>query len=303
MDADKELAETAARAHGVFTLAQARKAGLTHRQIDLRVRNEWVPIHDGVFRASGAPVTWRGDLLAATFAAGEGSAISHRSLAALHEVPGGRDDLVELSCLRWKRTIKPGLVVHERRRLDERDLTTLEGIPVTTSERLVIDLAWCFPRPRYLEYVVHAARRKRLITYDSMRATFERHARRGLRGIAALRVVLDAWDPESRPTDSDMETMLLLTLRDHGLPEPVLQYEIGDFRVDAAYPRAHIAIEYDSKQEHSDEFQVASDARRRNELQANGWVVLSARHAELKRGGDKLAAEIKRIMRRRAEPA
>jgi very-short-patch-repair endonuclease len=252
---------------------------------------------------AGAPVTWRGDLLAATKAAGKGSAISHRSLAALHEIPGGRKDLVELSCIRWKRTTKPNLVVHESRRLDERDLTTFDGIPVTTAERLVIDLAWLRPSPRYLEYVVQAARRKRLITYESMRSTFDRHARRGLRGVAALRIVLDAWDPASRPTESDMETMLLHMVRDHGLPEPVLQHEIEGFRVDAAYPPARIAIEYDSKQEHSDEFQLASDARRRNALQADGWVVLSARHADLRRGGEELARQIAAIMRRLAEPA
>jgi very-short-patch-repair endonuclease len=150
---------------------------------------------------------------------------------------------------------------------------------------------------------VQAARRKRLITYESMRATFDRNARRGLKGVAALRVVLDAWDPASRPSESDMETMLLHTVRDHGLPDPVLQHEIGSHRVDAAYPSPRIAIEYDSKQEHSDEFQLANDARRRNELQANGWVVLSARHADLKRGGGELAAQITRIMRRLAEPA
>jgi very-short-patch-repair endonuclease len=131
-----------------------------------------------------------------------------------------------------------------------------------------------------------------------MRATFDRHARRGLKGVAALRVVLDRWDPASRPTESDMETMLLQTVRAHGLPEPVVQYAIGDRRVDAAYPSARIAIEYDSKQEHSDEFQVAQDARRRNELQVTGWVVLSARHADLKRGGDALCREIQLILRR-----
>jgi very-short-patch-repair endonuclease len=295
---DTELAQLASSQHGVFTIEHARAVKMTDTEIKLRVERTWTHLYEGVYRAAGAPATWRSDLLAATFAAGKGAAISHRALAALHDVPGGKGDLVELSCIRWKRTIKPGLIVHESRRLDERDLTTFDGIPVTTPERMIFDLAWCYPRERYLEYVVQAARRKRLITYESMRATFNRHARRGLKGVAALRIVLDAWDPQSRPSESEMETMLLLTLRDHGLPEPVLQHEVGDFRIDAAYPEANIAIEYDSKQEHSDEFQVAADARRRNELQANGWVVLSARHAELKRGGDELAAQIRRILRR-----
>jgi len=300
---DSALARLASAQHGVFSINDARSVTMTDTEIKWRVENIWARLYEGVYRMAGAPVTWRGDLLAATLAAGSGSAISHRSAAALDELPGGRVDLVELSCVRWKRTIKPSLVVHESRRLDERDITSVDGIQVTTPERTIIDLASCFPRERYLEYVVQAARRKRLITYESMRATFNRHARRGLKGVAALRIVLDRWDPESRPTESDMETMLLHPLRDHGLPDAVLQHEIGVHRVDAAYPAARIAIEYDSKQEHSDEFQLAKDARRRNALQAAGWVVLSARHADLKRGGQELYRQITAIMRRVAEPA
>jgi very-short-patch-repair endonuclease len=306
MTADDELAARAAHAHGVFTLADARAVDLTRRQIRYRVSERWQAIHEGVFRVAGAPVTWRGDLLASTLAAGEGSAVSHRAGGAIYELPGGREDLVELSCLRWLRTRKPGLIVHESRRLDERDITTIDGIPVTTPERTILDLASCFAHENYLEYVVQAARRKRLITYGSMRAVFDRHARRGLKGVRALRATLDRWNPESRPTESDMETMLLQTLRQHGLPEPTLQYEVRDGdghllgRVDAAYPSARIAIEYDSRQEHSDEFQLAKDARRHRALQARGdWKVLSARHADLRSGGDELCADIQSILRRK----
>jgi very-short-patch-repair endonuclease len=242
-------------------------------------------------------------------AAGTRSAISHRSAGEVDGLPGGRADIVELSCIRWKRTIQPNLVVHESRRLDERDIRTVDGIPVTTTERTILDLASCYPHENYLEYVVQAARRKRLITYESMRETFDRHARRGLKGVRALRVTLDRWDPASRPTESEMETMLLQALRQHGLPEPTLQYEVHDAdgrflgRVDAAYSSARIAIEYDSKQEHSDEFQRAKDARRRSAIQARGdWKVLSARHADLRRGGTDLCDDIL-IALRRAQPA
>lgn len=309
LEADRELAAAAAKQHGVFSKQDACASGLTRQEINERVRRRWSLIYDGVYRMPGAPVTWRGELLAATLAAGTGSAISHRAGGGMYLLPGGSEDLVELSCLRWRRTRKSGPVVHERRRLDERDITTIDGIPVTTPERTILDLASCFPNERYLEYVVQAARRKRLITYESMRATFERHARRGLKGVRALRVTLDRWDPIARPTESDMETMLLNAVRQHGLPEPTLQYEVRDSdghllgRVDAAYPDARIAIEYDSEQEHSDEFQRARDARRNRALQVRGdWKVLSARHEDLRCGGAQLCDDIL-IALRRAEPA
>jgi len=59
-------------------------------------------------------------------------------------------------------------------------------------------------------------------------------------------------------------------------------------RVDMALPEWLIAVEYDSKQEHSDEFQLARDARRRNRVVAAGWRLLSARHGDLKSGGPEL---------------
>src|SRR5689334_11579113 len=112
---DTALADLASAQHGVFTIADARSVKMTDTQIKQRVEEVWSPLYEGVYRAAGAPATWRGDLLAATLAARKGSAISHRAAGAMREWPGGRDDLVELSCLRWQRTIKPGMVVHESR--------------------------------------------------------------------------------------------------------------------------------------------------------------------------------------------
>jgi very-short-patch-repair endonuclease len=221
-------------------------------------------------------------------------------------LPGGRDDLVELTCRRWDRIRQGDLIVHESRKLEQRDIQLVDSIPVTVPERVIIDLASLRPIPSYLEIVVQSARRKRLITYESTRTMFERHARRGLRGVKALRSVLDEWNPQSRATESEMETMLLQALRDHHLPEPTVQYAALDARgglvarADVAFPAHRIVVEYDSMQEHSDEFQLARDARRRNALQALGYSVLSVRHADLAAGGSLICAEISAIIRRTA---
>jgi very-short-patch-repair endonuclease len=197
-------------------------------------------------------------------------------------------------------------VVHESRRLSEEDCRIVNGIPTTSPERTILDLAFLFPGADYLEKVIQAARRKELISYESTRAMFDRHARRGLRGVAALRVALDRWEQGSSPTASDPETLLVQLLRERGLPEPVVQYEVRDdrgaliARVDAAYPEARIAIEYDSKQEHSNEFQLAKDARRRNALAAAGWVTLAARWSDLTRGGQIFCGHLRAALSRTA---
>lgn len=293
-DADRDLAEIAAAQHAVFNRADACKSGLTDDQIERRVTSFWVTIHEGVYRIPGSPQTWEGSLRAACLAASPPAAISHRAGGALYELPGGSRDLVELTCRRWRRPQHSGLVVHEQTRIDERDIGEVDGIPVMKPELIVLQMAGLRPSPNYVEMVIQAARRKRLITFASTKEAFDRHARRGVRGVQVVRAVLDAWDPDNQPTESEMETLLLRVLSDGGFPRPVPQHEILDrnrvfvARVDAALPNLRIAIEYDSMQEHSDEFQLTRDARRRNRIVAAGWRVLSARFRDLRSGGGEL---------------
>jgi very-short-patch-repair endonuclease len=306
-EADIQLASAAREHHGVFTYADALSAGLTVRQTNLRSRGAWVRVHEGVFRMPGAVPTWQGDLRAACLAAGNPSGVTHRSAAAVFELPGRRKDLVEITCRRWKRTITPGLIVHESTRFGDVDIIEVDGIPVSRPERAILELAGLKPYPNYVEAVIHAARRKRLITYESTLATFNRLARRGVPGVKAMRIALERWNPENRASESEMETLLVQVLREGGLPDPVLQYEVtderGEFvgRVDAAFPQWRVAIEYDSTQEHSDEFQIARDARRRNDIIAAGFRPLTARHVDLKAGGNELVDQIVRIVR--SQPA
>jgi len=187
-DDDRSLAELAALQHGVFSLADARGVGFSRNQIRERVEHDWIRCHEGVFRMPGAPESWLGRLAAAANAAAPSGAISHRSGAALFGLPGGRTDLVELTCLRWRRSRQDGLIVHESRRLHSADMTEVEGIAVTRAERIVLDLAGRWPSPDFLETVIQSARRKRLITFESTNEYFEKHARKGLRGTKAVRI-------------------------------------------------------------------------------------------------------------------
>ena len=184
-EADRCLACFSAQHHSVFTLRDAGDAGLTRAQIDHRVATAWVRVHDGVYRMPGVQPTWRSDLLAACRVAGSLSAIStaepvpftsFRAVAAISS---------NWTCKRWLRARRTGLVVHESTRLDERDIGLLDGIPIMRPERVVLELAGLRPYPDYVEAVVHAARRKRLITFESTSEVFNRHARRGLRGVRA----------------------------------------------------------------------------------------------------------------------
>ena len=102
-----------------------------------------------------------------------------------------------------------------------------------------------------------------------------------------------------RPTpESEQETALLDLLDRAGFPTAQPQFVIrsidGSFlaRVDAAFPRERIALEYDSDQEHSDPVALARDNARRNKLIAAGWTVISARRHDIMEDGASFLAAI-----------
>ena len=305
--ADVRLARVAANQDSVFTLEDARSALLTHAQIDHRVASVWTHMHEGVYRMPGVPASLRGKLRAACLAE-EGAAVSHRSAAQCYVLPGRRDDIVEITCPRWERTRRSGLIVHESRHIRPWDITDHDGIPIVTAELAIMQLAWWKPNPNYVEAVIHAARRNRLITYDSMLATFSRHRRHGLRGVKATRIALERWNPARRATGSERETMLLQALRGHGLPEPVPQFEVYDRNglliaiTDFGYPQWDAVVEYDSDQEHLDEFQIARDERRRNRISGTGKHYFVARNADLRTGGHNVCEQILELASLRQAP-
>jgi hypothetical protein len=305
--AERELAAYAGRNHNVFTREQALEFGMSEFQADRRrADRRWVAVHDEVFQMAGVHLTWKGKLLAATLAATPPVAISHRAGIGVYGLPGGRRDLVELSCKRWKRTKKSGLVAHESTRFTDDDIKLVDGIPVSTPERLMLEMAGIRPQAQYIERLVQAARRKRLITYDTTLETLSRLRRRGARGVRVLEEVLELWRPDSRPTASEMETRLLQVLRAAGLPDPIVQFDVLDefgnlvATADLGMPWWDLVLEYDSIQEHSDEFQIRRGENRRNEIEACGYRMLVVRWGDLQTGGKTIIDQIERIARRHA---
>jgi very-short-patch-repair endonuclease len=305
MDPDALLAAHAAQHHGVFRGVHARMSGLTQRQIVDRIaEGRWQEILHDVYRISGAPLTWKGDLLAACWAGGFRAVASGRSAAAMHGLPGGNRDLIEITCPRWRRARHAGLVVHETQALAGVDVTVVDGIPVTTPARTMFDLGGCYGIGM-VEYALENALRRGLVTLPELDATLRRLSRRGRPGGPTLRQLVEARTGRRCATESEMETKLLRAIRAAGLPEPVVQYEVwagGALigRVDFAYPDAHIAIEYDSDEHHSGRRARRRDRARRHELIAAGWLPIDIGPDELRRGATGVCAAIEAAFRRRS---
>lgn len=286
----------------MFTRADAIDHGLTRKQIEVRQHRDWLSVYEGVFMFRGAPFTPRSLIRAACLAGAPHAAASHRSAAALYEVPGGDPDIAEVTCPRWLRTKHPGLKVHETNRIDTRDLRDIDGIPVMSPERVLIELASIYRSPDFIEVVLHAMLRKRMVTVDSTIATFERLARPGRRGIAVARQVLMKHDASLAVTESVPETLLLQILRDANLGPVETQYVVTDrqgrfvARVDVAVISSKVSVEYDSDEYHSDPLSIARDNARRNKLIAAGWFPVVARKRDLRNRGVELIAAIRALV-------
>jgi hypothetical protein len=184
--------------------------------------------------------------------------------------------------------------------LSVEDVTRFSGLPVTTGLRTAFDLgrgafgrghgaASCDgrgtsdPQRARTEAViaVDALLNRRVVKLPALTAYLD--TRNRWPGTARLREVLTLVEPL---TESPMETRLRLILHDAGLPLPIAQHEIDDVqnvdgqrprrflaRVDFAYPRWRIAIEYEGDH-HREPAHFSRDVSRLNALRAAGWLVL-----------------------------
>jgi hypothetical protein len=296
------LRDLAASQDAVFTIDHARAFGLTEKEIRVRRERDWLCLYDGVYIVAGAPRTPRAMIRAACLAGAPNAAASHRSAAALHGLPGGRQDIAEVTCPRWMRTTQSGLIVHESKCIEPSDVQEIDGIAVTRPERALIELASIYKSADFIELVLHAMLRKKVGTIASTIDVFNRLAKRGRPGVAVVRAVLSRWDPTVLAVpESPPETTLLQILRDAGLgrvvPQLVVREASGTFvaRVDIGLPDLRVTVEYDSDQEHTNPITIANDNDRRNAVIRAGWFPLVARRRDLRDEGRHLIAAIRAL--------
>jgi very-short-patch-repair endonuclease len=162
-----------------------------------------------------------------------------------------------------RRRSHPGLSVrHEDVPLDER--WRVGPTIVTSPVRTALDIA-C--RGSLVEAVVGVdalAHRFGFPPQNVMRCAY-RHP--GRRGATRLPRVVQLANPLA---DSPMETRIRLAIVLAGLPVPQLQYRVGPYLLDMAYPDLMLAVEYDGR-EHLTQKRAMRDLNRQAYVTAAGW--------------------------------
>jgi hypothetical protein len=262
---------------GVITRAEALALGMAPATLARRVRTgQLVKVGHGIYVLPGVLRTERSLLRAATRALG--AVASHESAARLHGLDGLDPRRVSVS-VPIRRTHRfDGVIVHQITDLTPDDITEVDGIPVTTPSRTIIDLAAVLPEGKLAEIVDQAVRRN-LVSYESLSEHLESLARRGKPGVSKLRRVLEPRLGGTFVTDSTLESRLLQVLSDGGLPRPDTQYRPPwlkrvNGRVDLAYVEAEVIIEGDSLKWHGTPEGFQTDRQRDNLAQLAGWIIL-----------------------------
>jgi len=280
---DVKLNRLAARQHSLAQHKQALEIGMTPRQLHDRVASGLlVPVHRGVYRLAGAPVSAEQSLFAACLAAGGDSVGSHRSAASLWGLRGVEPKAPEITVPGTACPTLGSVVVHRTGRLDQIDVSRRSRIPVTTPARTLLDLGAVAP-VEAVESALEDALMRRLVTFALLASTLERLGRQGRRGAAVLRALVEERDPATAPTESVLEDALLRVLRRAGLPEPVRQYGVGGVRLDFAYPHLRLGIEADSRIWHGGRTDVQRNSDKANVLVAHGWRVLRFTWSDVRR--------------------
>jgi predicted transcriptional regulator of viral defense system len=277
--ADGEIAALARRQHGVIARRQFHELGLGDRAVAHRIAvGRLHRLHRGVYAVGHTVLGPRGHWMAAVLACGPRAVLSHASAAALWELRAGAAARTDVTVPgTGGRRERPRVRIHRARDLDGQT-TTNDGIPVTTPERTILDLAATLQRRR-LERLVDRAETARLTdvaSLDALARAQDRH-----RGAAKLRAALGTHTPGTTLTRSGLEERFLALCRDSGLPQPLVNETVAGLEVDFFFVDARLVIEADSWQHHRTRSAFERDRRRDATLARAGYRTLRMTHAQL----------------------
>ncbi len=180
-------------------------------------------------------------MLAAVFSAGEGAVLGHLAAAELRRVARDTASLIDVVVPR-KRSAQPGVRIHEVRRLDPRDVTTFQGIPITTVARMFVDLTET-QHPLELANVIHEAAYK---GWFSVPATRDAMARaNGRHKLHVLERAIEHHLAGSAGFRSRGEARLYAAIMRAGLPEPLVNTHLNGEEADFHWPAHALVVEVD----------------------------------------------------------
>jgi len=277
--ADHAIAALAARQGGVVARRQLLGLGLSSAAIGRRIEGGRLhPLARGVYAVGHPLVGVDGRRWAAALAVGAGAVISHATAADAWDLRPSTSGLIHVTAGPGGRKQRRGIRVH-RTSLAADEATTLRGLPITTPQRTLLDLASTGLRGRALETALDRAELRCAMDFAVLRRLLERHERRP--GAAVLADMLSRYAPGSVDTLSVLEDLVLDVCDRHAIPRPLTNAVIEGRRRDFVWPYARLVVEADSYTWHRSPAALDDDRARDVELSLTGYRVLRFTYAQV----------------------
>ena len=240
--------------------------------VETRETSRWVsqgyliPRHPRVYAVGHRAPSVEADLTAAVLYAGPGAMLSHATALWWRGMIDHQPWPIEVSTPRRCQSLR-GVKVHGRR--DFRRVWH-KNLPVTTTERAMLDFAAVAPQER-VRYALANADYLKVLDLEALRAV----AGPGRGGSVKLRKALERHEPKLARTRSPLERLFLPLCESYGIPLPDdVNVRIAGILVDAVWWQQRLVVELDGRDNHSSWAQIQRDRSDELRLRAAGFDVI-----------------------------
>jgi very-short-patch-repair endonuclease len=248
-------------------------------------------MHKNVFLLGAAPPTPMARARAGVLACRPHAVASHRSAACLFgllpEIEGAE---VHVTVVGRNPGVHPGIRLHRVATLERPDVTTINGIPVTSIARTICDLA-ATESAHDTERAFQEALFRDKTVDRAVAAVLTREPRR--RGARVIRSLLT--DP--RLTRSERERRVLKLIAQAELPKPLTNVPLHGYVADVFWPQHNLILEFDGWQGHGHRLAFESNRKRDQVMLAAGLRTLRVTDRQLTNEPIALTARIAQSMR------
>ncbi|HUF35399.1 MAG TPA: type IV toxin-antitoxin system AbiEi family antitoxin domain-containing protein, partial [Gemmatimonadales bacterium] len=288
---EDRIHDLAAGQHGIVTRGQLMEAGMSPAAIGRRLESGRLrALHGGVY-VMGPTQPDRATEMAAVLAGGPTAVLSHASAVPVwgfREGPvAGPVDVTVPGSGRGRRS---GIRFHRVSELADDERAIVDGIPITSVARTLVDVAGMLGS-REIELAVAMADRQGLISSDELATLPERY--RGRPGIPVLTALIGE---QAAFTRSEAERRCLEMLREAGLPRPHANVPMGPYELDLFWPDERVAVEVDGWAYHSSRARFEGDRRKDAWLRARGIEVVRLTWRQITRDPMRTAVSVGEVL-------
>jgi very-short-patch-repair endonuclease len=250
-------------------------------------------VHRGVYAVGHPVIGGRSSLIAAVFACGPQALLSHRAAAEQWGFRRSASSRIDVTVPGGTRRNRNGIVIHRVRALHPDDRAVVEGIPVTSVARTLLDCAAVMPA-RQLERAVEEAERLRLFDLRAVERLLTRS--RGHKGRRALLAAIAEAAHDVPWTRSELEKQFLRLCRHAALPQPAVNAWVEGHEVDAAWLERKLLVELDGVESHYTRAAFERDRKRDIALQLAGYRVVRVTQRRIQREAGQIVGEIRTLL-------